>query len=396
MNGRIYDAQLGRFLQADPVIQARDNAQSWNAYTYVFNNPLAYTDPSGMISLRQALGIVVAVVGTVFAPQFASVWTKIGYAALIGAASGYVSTGTMQGALWGAFSAAAFAGVGAYFDSAGAGWAQAAEGSSGVFGGGLNAAGYGAKVLAHGITGGVMSKLQGGKFGHGFASAGVTQALSPGIDRIDAGNTGVSALRIAAAAVVGGTASTLSGGKFANGALTGAFSRAFNDELHSPSRQEMLGRRVGSANIKDYDRNDPTFHEYKFTSQLCSTGPGCDVDSLMWVGADSAPKFGSVSNGLNVLHMKNPILHSSYIARDGSFYMVNVTHWNHDFHAGAVVNRLFQSDSGVYLSTHGFGYSSSTAARVANYVVGYGYFSAWHSQSVSAAKIQTGQIKPLK
>jgi hypothetical protein len=55
--------------------------------------------------------------------------------------------------------------VGAYFDSAGAGWVQAAEGSSGVFGGGLNAAGYGAKVLAHGITGGVMSKLQGGKFG---------------------------------------------------------------------------------------------------------------------------------------------------------------------------------------------------------------------------------------
>jgi RHS repeat-associated protein len=58
MNGRIYDAQLGRFLQADPVIQAPDNAQSWNAYTYVFNNPLAYTDPSGNISLRQALGIV--------------------------------------------------------------------------------------------------------------------------------------------------------------------------------------------------------------------------------------------------------------------------------------------------------------------------------------------------
>ena len=52
MNGRIYDPQLGRFLQPDPVIQDPTNAQSWNAYTYVFNNPLAYTDPSGMMSER--------------------------------------------------------------------------------------------------------------------------------------------------------------------------------------------------------------------------------------------------------------------------------------------------------------------------------------------------------
>src|SRR5690606_31746828 len=92
--------------------------------------------------------------------------------------------------------------------------------------------GYSAKVLAHGITGGVMSKLQGGKFGHGFASAGVTQAFASGVDRLDADNLGVSAGRIAAAAIVGGTASHLSGGKFANGAITAAFSRAFNDELH--------------------------------------------------------------------------------------------------------------------------------------------------------------------
>ena len=242
MNGRIYDPQIGRFLQADPVIQAPGNLQSWNAYTYVFNNPLAYTDPTGMISLRQALGIVVAIVGTVFAPQFASVWAKIGYAALIGAASGYVSTGTMQGALWGAFSGAAFAGIGAYFDNAQ--WALAADGGKGVFNGGLSATGYAAKVIAHGITGGVMSKLQGGKFGHGFASAGVTQAFAPGIDRIDVTNTGVSALRIAAAAVLGGTASKLSGGKFANGAITGAFSRAFNDELSSKQAEKLRENRA--------------------------------------------------------------------------------------------------------------------------------------------------------
>ena len=47
MNGRIYDPQLGRMLQADPFIQAPGNTQSYNRYSYVLNNPLAYNDPSG-------------------------------------------------------------------------------------------------------------------------------------------------------------------------------------------------------------------------------------------------------------------------------------------------------------------------------------------------------------
>ena len=47
MNGRVYDPTIGRFLSADPNIQAPKNTQSFNRYTYVFNNPLRYTDPSG-------------------------------------------------------------------------------------------------------------------------------------------------------------------------------------------------------------------------------------------------------------------------------------------------------------------------------------------------------------
>lgn len=47
MNGRSYDPKLGRFLQADPFIQAPDNSQSLNRYSYALNNPLSYTDPSG-------------------------------------------------------------------------------------------------------------------------------------------------------------------------------------------------------------------------------------------------------------------------------------------------------------------------------------------------------------
>ncbi|MCS4308915.1 RHS repeat-associated protein [Rheinheimera pacifica] len=47
MGGRIYDPELGRFIQADPIVQDPRDAQSLNRYTYVFNNPLSYTDPTG-------------------------------------------------------------------------------------------------------------------------------------------------------------------------------------------------------------------------------------------------------------------------------------------------------------------------------------------------------------
>jgi len=47
MNGRIYDPLIGRFLSPDPQIQAPENLQSFNRYTYVLNRPLSLTDPSG-------------------------------------------------------------------------------------------------------------------------------------------------------------------------------------------------------------------------------------------------------------------------------------------------------------------------------------------------------------
>ncbi|WMN60799.1 hypothetical protein NI389_05160 [Pseudoalteromonas xiamenensis] len=49
MGGRIYDPTLGRFMQADPFVQEPTSAQSFNRYTYVFNNPLSYTDPTGYL-----------------------------------------------------------------------------------------------------------------------------------------------------------------------------------------------------------------------------------------------------------------------------------------------------------------------------------------------------------
>jgi RHS repeat-associated protein len=47
MNGRLYDPALGRFLSPDPNIQSESDLQSYNRYSYVQNNPLRYTDPTG-------------------------------------------------------------------------------------------------------------------------------------------------------------------------------------------------------------------------------------------------------------------------------------------------------------------------------------------------------------
>ncbi|MEJ2045375.1 MAG: RHS repeat-associated core domain-containing protein, partial [Reinekea sp.] len=47
MQGRVYDPTIGRFLQADPFVQAPGQILSYNRYAYVWNNPLTATDPSG-------------------------------------------------------------------------------------------------------------------------------------------------------------------------------------------------------------------------------------------------------------------------------------------------------------------------------------------------------------
>jgi RHS repeat-associated protein len=47
MNGRVEDAILGRFLSPDPHIPDPTDAQSYNRFSYVRNNPLSRVDPTG-------------------------------------------------------------------------------------------------------------------------------------------------------------------------------------------------------------------------------------------------------------------------------------------------------------------------------------------------------------
>ncbi|MGB8646187.1 MAG: RHS repeat-associated core domain-containing protein [Anaerolineae bacterium] len=44
---RYYDSQLGRFIQPDSIVPNPFNPQTLNRYSYVYNNPVRYTDPTG-------------------------------------------------------------------------------------------------------------------------------------------------------------------------------------------------------------------------------------------------------------------------------------------------------------------------------------------------------------
>ncbi|MBU0505819.1 hypothetical protein KJ708_07505 [bacterium] len=48
---RYYNPRIARFIQADTIIPDAENLQSYNRYSYVENNPLKYTDPTGHFSV---------------------------------------------------------------------------------------------------------------------------------------------------------------------------------------------------------------------------------------------------------------------------------------------------------------------------------------------------------
>ena len=75
MNGRIYDPLLGRFLSPDPELTHPGNLQGYNRYSYVLNNPLTLTDPSGFADDDSAsfADTAIAYLRFVFTPDHAQV-----------------------------------------------------------------------------------------------------------------------------------------------------------------------------------------------------------------------------------------------------------------------------------------------------------------------------------
>jgi RHS repeat-associated protein len=203
MNGRIYDPRLGRFMQADSFVDGVYDTQGYNRYSYLQNNPLNGTDPTGHFRLREWVGAIVAVVGAYIcgAPCAEFGWSIAAVGAASGAAAAAANGGNiLKGAIIGAASAAAFSYVGEF----GGAWGELGQ-----------TAGFGA-------VGGITSVLQGGKFGHGFVTAGFSAKLGGAIGKAIKPIAG-AASQFIGRVVAGGTLSEATGGKFSNGASSAAF-----------------------------------------------------------------------------------------------------------------------------------------------------------------------------
>ncbi len=228
MNGRIYDPHVGRFLQADSYIE---DVVTLNRYTYVHNNPMRFTDPSGHFGLDEFVTTAMAVMISTATAQ--TINATYAYAALnasmttaqataisasvatvSGAVVGTFQTGTWKGAKIGAFTGLASFGIGQGLDS----FAWASKGGK------LTTAGYAAKIVSHGVVGGIASDLGGGQFGHGFISSAASSAAAPHVDQ----NLNFDLAGVTVSALIGGTISEISGGDFANGAITSSIQFGVN------------------------------------------------------------------------------------------------------------------------------------------------------------------------
>ncbi len=173
MNGRVYDPNIGRFLSADPHIQAPYNTQSYNRYSYTLNNPLKYTDPSGYSwlgniwksikkTVKKYARVIVAAVASYYTFGLASTWiagSGVLSGIVGGAASGFVGGGIVTGSLKGAINGAITGGI--------------MGGIAGNYGKTWNAN----RVGANAVGGGIASEVTGGRFKDGFKMAGLTAGM---------------------------------------------------------------------------------------------------------------------------------------------------------------------------------------------------------------------------
>lgn len=142
-HARYYDPELGRFIQADSIVQSPYDPQTLNRYAYCRNNPVKFVDPSGHGWIGSILAAVGAIIAIALAPFTAgmSLWACVGMGAMYGAVGGAIGgligggidaaigggsivKGMLMGAATGAISGAisgAVAGAGQYLALAKAG-----------------------------------------------------------------------------------------------------------------------------------------------------------------------------------------------------------------------------------------------------------------------------------
>lgn len=256
MGGRVYDPVVGRFISPDPVVQSPSDLQSLNRYSYVSNNPVSMTDPTGFFSkklmkslrklLRVAVPAAIAIVGFPHLSAYIGthiVASKVVAAGLAGAGIGIVSAAA-SGAMSGADPMSSIrAGVrSAPFNMLRASMLN--------FVGGAELAPI-ERVAAHGMVGVFTGTMEGQGTLSGFLG-GLGSALP-----VELGQT-----HVLVSLAAGGTAAALGGGKFSSGVMQSALIYAYNflghhGNLQHPSaegRREQQIREMHNAELTAIER----------------------------------------------------------------------------------------------------------------------------------------------
>ncbi|KNZ32896.1 MAG: hypothetical protein AD742_09335 [Methylibium sp. NZG] len=239
INGRVYDPLLARFLSADPFVEAPSLLQSYNRYSYVLNNPLKYTDPSGhCIWDACIIEIMAVVVGYHMVQDGNKYWSVVGSLAMMWGGQGLTEAGLGNAdAIYGGFDGVAASpfnvgGAGnSFVVAAGSNYimtgdlGQALQ--AGAFASAFTAAGANTggaqRVALHALIGCVQGAASNGECGPSALAAAVGKGateLSGGLGPVGKGLV---------TALAGGTASVIGGGKFANGAFQAGFGYLFNE-----------------------------------------------------------------------------------------------------------------------------------------------------------------------
>ena len=200
LNGRIYDPLIARMTSADPIVPDPMNGQAWNRYSYVVNNPLVYTDPSGYCFLGLCGGMgsflrhisVPGLAGTVTETAAVLLASELscGPAAVVcAAAAAFISTTAVAGTSAGnlarglkpgliaAAEAVAYYEVGNLTDLIQN--AQIGSHASIDFTKDTGVQAYAFNVTAHAAVGCAAAVASGGKCGPAALAGGVTSAAGP-------------------------------------------------------------------------------------------------------------------------------------------------------------------------------------------------------------------------
>jgi RHS repeat-associated protein len=245
MNGRIYDPLVGRFMSADPFIQAPSMLQSYNRYAYVMNNPLNLTDPSGYWSLGGSLRsignfLTSPTVNNAFyahrsMPGIVAVDNYVQrnrWAYTVGSYIAYYYAGSLGTALHAAYNARVS--TGSADEAFTVGIVSLATSTAFSYVGAEYYPGTWQSYLGHAAVGCVSTAAQGGNCGQGAASAVFGKFAT---NNLSIGGSGLQ-YDIANGVITvtaGGVGSVIAGGKFSNGAKTAAYG-SFHFLSHLVSR----------------------------------------------------------------------------------------------------------------------------------------------------------------